>query len=321
MQHIRIPGKPLPDFEYLKKQGNFPALVQLLGHEDVNVRQHAARVLGESGGAAVPALLASLHSRDASVRLGAVEILGATQDPRAVQPLAMVLKTDPLTEVRWAAALALGGSGAAGAIPPLVDSLHDKNRYIRYGAAIALRQLGWSPETDTEKAYQRIAMQEWDRLRELGTAAAAPLADMYRDDDPATRTTISTLLGQMGVPHSPTVFQPALTDRNPGVRWKAVLAAMNSGIATHYLPVILARRERTGPNPAAAAILNFLFLGIGYNYLGKWWGFPVFMSYMSIIVLAQLATGPFLPYLIAYPITAVIALHTYYWARQSADRQ
>jgi hypothetical protein len=125
----------------------------------------------------------------------------------------------------------------------------------------------------------------------------------------------------MGVTHSPELFQPALTDRNPGVRWKAVLAAMNSGIATYHLPGILARRERTGPNPAAAAILNFLFLGIGYNYLGKWWGFPVFMSYMTLIVLAQLATGPFLPYIVAYPVTAVIAAHTYYSARQAAEGQ
>jgi hypothetical protein len=321
MMHITILRKTLPDVEHLKEQGNFPALVRLLGHEDVNVREHAARVLGESGSAAVPALLAALHSRDALVRLGVVELLGTTHDSRAVRPLALVLNRDPLTEVRWAAALSLGGSGAAGAIPPLVDSLHDKNRYIRYGAAIALRQLGWSPETDAEKAYQRIAMQEWDGLRELGTSAAAPLAEMYRDDDPATRITISTLLGQMGVSHPPSLFQPALTDRNPRVRWKAVLAAMNSGIAAHYLPGILARRERTGPDPAAAAILNFLFLGIGYNYLGRWWGFPLFMTYMSIIVLAQLETGPFLPYLVAYPITAVIATHTYYRARQSAERQ
>ena len=321
MTRITIPGKPLPDVERLEKKGNFPALVRLLGHGDVHVRDEAARALSGSGGAAVPALLAEVHSRDALVRLGVAELLGTMQDPRAVPPLAILLDDDPLTEVRWAAALSLGGSGSAAAVPPLVRSLHDRNRYVRYGAAIALRQLGWSPATDTEEAYQRIAMQEWDRLRELGTAAAAPLADMYRDDDPATRTAISALLGGMGVAHSPALFQPALTDRNPGVRWRAVLAAMDSGVAAHFLPGILARRERTGPDPAAAAILNFLFLGIGYNYLGKWWGFPVFMTYMSLIVLAQLATGPFLPYLVAYPITAVIATHTYYTARQAAERQ
>jgi hypothetical protein len=96
---------------------------------------------------------------------------------------------------------------------------------------------------------------------------------------------------------------------------------MDSGIEAHHLTGVLVKRERTGPNPAAAALLNFLFLGIGYNYLGKWWGFPLFMSYMSVMVLAQLEMGPFFPYLIAYPITAVIALHTYYTASQAAERQ
>ncbi len=321
MMQLRIPGNAPPDIGYLKKQGNVPALIRLLGHADGNVRGHAALALGESGSAAVPGLVAALHSHNVLVRLGAVEVLGTIRDTRALQPLSGVLNNDPFTEVRLAASIALGGSGAAAAIPPLVESLRDKNRYIRYGAAIALREHGWAPETDTEKAYNLIAFQEWDRVRELGVAAAAPLAEMYRDDDPATRNAISSFLAEMRVRHSPDVFQPALTDRNPAVRWRAVLAAMESGVATHHLPRVLAKRERTGPDPAAAAILNFLFLGIGYNYLGKWWGFPVFMSYMSVIVLAQLEMGPFLPYLIAYPITAVIALHTYYTARQAAERQ
>jgi hypothetical protein len=94
---------------------------------------------------------------------------------------------------------------------------------------------------------------------------------------------------------------------------------MNCGLASHDLPIMVAARERTGPNPAAAALLNFLFLGIGYNYIGKWWGFPVFMTYMSILVLAQLAMGPFLPYLIAYPVTALLGIHTYYLAERMSD--
>jgi len=94
---------------------------------------------------------------------------------------------------------------------------------------------------------------------------------------------------------------------------------MNCGLASHDLPLMVAGRERTGPDPAAAALLNFLFLGIGYNYLGKWWGFPVFMTYMSVLVLAQLAMGPFLPYLIAYPLTALFGIHTYYLAERMSD--
>jgi hypothetical protein len=94
---------------------------------------------------------------------------------------------------------------------------------------------------------------------------------------------------------------------------------MNCGIRPSHLPPFVAARERIGPNPAAAALLNFLFLGIGYNYIGKWWGFPVFMAYMSAIVLAQLAIGPLLPFLLVYPVTALIGVHTYYVAKRMSD--
>jgi hypothetical protein len=38
-----------------------------------------------------------------------------------------------------------------------------------------------------------------------------------------------------------------------------------------------------------------------------------------VLVLAQLALGPFLPYLIAYPVTAILGVHTYYLAERMSD--
>ncbi|OPX64531.1 MAG: hypothetical protein A4E34_00076 [Methanoregula sp. PtaU1.Bin006] len=140
-----------------------------------------------------------------------------------------------------------------------------------------------------------------------------------RDDDPGTRATIVSLIGGNADHRAQAACQGALRDRDPRVRWRAVLAALDCGVASHDIPLMVAGRERTGPDPAAAAILNFLFLGIGYNYIGRWWGFPVFMAYMCILVLAQLAMGPWLPYLIAYPLTAIAAIHTYYLAERMSD--
>jgi hypothetical protein len=310
-----------PDTKSLNRWGNVAAAIRRLGSSDVVIRGRASRTLVDAGGPAVPALLDALHSQPPAIRLGVIETLGVIRDDRMVGPLAAIARSDPVTEVRWAATLALGKSGADRAVMPLLDLMRDKNRYVRFGAATALAELGWEPQDDTERAFFRIALQDWTGLLALGNAAAPPLMEMYRDDDPATRSAITALLGNLGACSSVKDIQPALTDRNSSVRWKAVLAAMDCGVAPHLLPRVLARRERTGPDPAAAALLNFLFLGIGYNYLGKWWGFPVFMSYMSILVLAQLAAGPFLPYLVAYPITAVIAVHTYYQAKQVAECQ
>jgi HEAT repeat protein len=253
------------------------------------------------------------------VRLGAIEALGMIRDARAVAPLTGILDHDRSLEVRWAAVLALGGIGSPDAIPSVVSCLRDSNRYLRYGAAITLEMLGWQPQNEADTAYLLIARQDWESVRGLGAAALPPLRDLLRDNDPATRAMIVSVLGQAGDREVHAACRKALKDRDPRVRWKAVLASMNCGLASQDLPLIVAGRERTGPDPAAAALLNFLFLGLGYNYMGRWWGFPVFMTYMSMLVLAQLAIGPFLPYLIAYPLTAVVGIHTYYLAERMSD--
>jgi HEAT repeat protein len=312
-------GSRIPDIGQLKEAGDIPSLILLLNSTDPRVQWQAAEALASCGERAVPLLLAALKSPVVPVRLGAIEALGMIRDPRASPPLIAVLGHDRSLEVRWAAVLALGEIGSPDAVPSVVLYLRDPDRYIRYGAASTLGRLGWQPENDAERASLLIAQQDWDSVRRLGPAAVPHLLQIFRDNDPATRETIASILGQIGDRQAQTLCQAALRDRDPHVRWKAVLSSMNCGLATHDLPIMVAGRERTGPDPAAAALLNFLFLGIGYNYIGKWWGFPVFMAYMSVLVLAQLAMGPFLPYLIAYPVTAVFGIHTYYLAERMSD--
>jgi len=312
-------GSAIPDIDGLKQAGDIPALIRLLTSTDLSVRWHAAEALGTCGKAAVPLLLVALQSRFVPVRLGAIEVLGTIRDIRAVSPLLAVIDCDASLEIRWAAVLALGEIGSPDAVPFLVPLLRDPNRYLRFGAATALARLGWQPQNNTDTAYHLIARQDWEAVRRLGAAALPQLQDLLRDNDPNSRAVIVSLLGQIGDPQAQVACQKALKDRDPRVRWRAVLAAMNCGLASHNLPLMVAGRERTGPDPAAAALLNFLFLGIGYNYIGKWWGFPVFMTYMSVLVLAQLAMGPFVPYLIAYPLTALCGIHTYYLAERMSD--
>jgi hypothetical protein len=200
-----------------------------------------------------------------------------------------------------------------------VDALRNRDRYIRYGAARALDRLCWTPGDDAERAYHAIALQDWQGVKQLGGAAVGPLADLLRDPDPVLRAKIVELLGQTGDPGAQKTCETALRDRDGTVRWTAVLAAKKCRLPMGHIPWGISRRQRTGQNPWAAAILNFLFIGLGYNYLGYWWGFLVFMSYTSILVLAQLASGPFLPYLIAYPITAIFAVQTFTMAKKMQD--
>lgn len=307
------------DIARLKDAGDVPSLIRLLGDADSTVQWHAAEALGTMGGKAAPDLIDALRSPAIPVRLGGIEALGMIRDPRGVPPLLALLDHDRSTEVRWASILALGEIGSADAINPVVQRLRDPDRYLRYGAALALERMGWRPENEADRVFLMIARQDWESVRKSGTAATPYLMEVFRDRDPATRKAIVSVLAEIGDRHAHAACQTALKDPDRAVRWKAVLASMNCGLAPHDLPLMVAARARTGPNPAAAALLNFLFLGLGYNYLGKWWGFPVFMTYMSVIVLSQLAIGPFLPYLIAYPLTAIIGVHTYYQTERMSD--
>lgn len=86
-----------------------PALVSLLGHEDVNVREVAARSLGEIGPdarAAVPALLQAFRDIRISVRGRAAVALGRIGE--AAGPALVEAAGDPDARVRAGAVFALG---------------------------------------------------------------------------------------------------------------------------------------------------------------------------------------------------------------------
>jgi hypothetical protein len=53
--------------------------------------------------------------------------------------------------------------------------------------------------------------------------------------------------------------------------------------------------------------------------MGKWWGFLVFMTYMTIMVFIQLSLNLLFPYIYIYPFTAVSAVQTYYAVKRMPD--
>jgi bilin biosynthesis PecE protein len=55
---------------------------------------------------AVPPLIACLHDRDMRIRVGAIETLAATGDPRAIDPIRTMLQ-DRFSDVREAAQRAI----------------------------------------------------------------------------------------------------------------------------------------------------------------------------------------------------------------------
>jgi HEAT repeat protein len=89
-------------------------------------QEAAAEALGRIGAAAVPAVVQTLHSPDAAVRLKGVEVLGRMgADAREAVPQLVRLLDDPDLAVRKAAARTLGRIGPAAheAVPALMKSL------------------------------------------------------------------------------------------------------------------------------------------------------------------------------------------------------
>lgn len=161
---------------YLSWAGNHeavPALCRLLDDRDRTVRSVAARSLGRIGSPdAVGPLLDALTRRgmpqqvvaDALVRLGrrvrsdlivalgqespraravAAEVLGLLRATDAIPRLVLILRRDPVMEVKIRAARALGRIGTLSALGPLLDAARpDLPAALRAVAAQALGHLG-----------------------------------------------------------------------------------------------------------------------------------------------------------------------------------
>ena len=127
-----------PNIDKLNANRDVPGLIKALGYQKDpygDMHRAAAKALGQIGDPrAVEPLIVVL--KDELVRITAIEALGAIGDPRAVEPLVAVLE-DPEYYRREAAARALGQIGDPRAIEPLVAALGNTGP-----AAAVLAQLG-----------------------------------------------------------------------------------------------------------------------------------------------------------------------------------
>ena len=143
-----------------------PVLRTALGHPNSNVRWRAALALGGIGpeaAAAAPELIAALRDPVDNVRLAAVHALTrvAPDEDLAVPPLADMLRRDPDSRVRAAAAIALGQKAAGGgaARDALVEAVRDADPLVR-GSAV--RVLGRHPTSAEVAAALARALDDPD---------------------------------------------------------------------------------------------------------------------------------------------------------------
>lgn len=302
----------------MKQQKDIGALIQALRYKDLDIQWRATEALGEMGTDGTDHLLLALQSRNKHVRLGVMEALGEIKANEAVQPLIKALK-DPDNEIRWEAALALGEIGDEQAIPSLVEALKDHDRFVRYWAAVALDKFHWQPGNDGLHAYLHLGKQEWKEMVAIGVAAIEPLSVVLTDRDSEIREKAVWALGSIGSEKAIPVVYRSLSDVSDYVRWNAVKAAPRVGLSLAYLPRGLSLRPRLRKNPYIAGFLNFVLPGMGYFYLGKWWGIIIFQIDVYATTLMFATNGEFTAYGLNYPVYFILAVHAWYMASKMPD--
>ena len=307
-----------PNVDTLRRKKDIPALIQALRYNDFEVQTSAAQALGTLGSEGINELILALRDRDREVRLGIIEALSVIRDQRAVPPLIELLN-DKSSEVRWETAIALGEIGGPDAPSPLKNALRDPDKYVRYGAASALSKTGWNPVSDEERAFYYVGMQEWQAVKDYGPAAIGALSLVLHDQDSSVRIKAIEILGSIGDKKAIPALMQSLRDENADVRWKTVLASPKCGISVMHLPRGLSRRPRLKKNPLIAGFLNFMLPGLGYGYLGKWWGIMIFQIDITATVWLFRYQGEVSSYGLLFPVYLVLAFHAWYIAQKMPD--
>ena len=299
----------------MKERHDIAGLIRALKHQETRIQWEAAEALGELGKEDITPLVAAIRRKNRDVRLGVIEAFGRIKDPSTV-PILIEALSDKSPEVRWEGALALGEIGETSAIPALVQALRDADKYVRYGAAQALQALRWIPRGESEQAYLFLGKQEWERLVALGEAAVEPLCIALADRDESVRTQAAECLGRIGSSRAiPDLYQ-ALRDETEDVRWHAVVAARTCGMPLMRLPFGLSKRPRRRQSPGVAAFLNFVLPGMGYLYIGRWWGIVLFQIDVYVTLLLLTSEGNMVADLLLLPIYILLAAHAWYMARK-----
>ena len=318
MNFFNLLGRRKPDIEGLAARKDIAGLVKALQYNDVDVQSQIAKVLGSLGTEAMDELILALKKKDKRIRLGIIEALTLIKDPRAVPALITTLN-DESSEVRWEAAIALGEIGDSRAIEPLVPALKDHDKYVRYGAAFALAKIDWKPADDIQKAYYFAGMQEWKAVKLIGKSAIPALSHILNDRDSNVRQKAIEILGEIGNPDATPALIHSLGDANSEVRWKAVLSSPRCGIRLMHLPRGLSRRPKMTKNPLIAGVLNFMIPGMGYAYIGKWWGLMIYEVDIALTIWIFKYWGETNTYELLFPIYLLLAVHAYYITKKMPE--
>jgi len=154
--------------------------------------------VGQAHSRVSESLKEALKDKDSDVRRAAAEALGKIGSPEAVAALIPALQ-DKRSDVRGSTAEALAQVGSPEAVAALIPALRDEDSDVRGSTAEALAQVG-SPE------------------------AVAALIPALRDKDSVVRRAAAEALGEIGSPEAVAALNSALQDKGRNVKRAAARA-------------------------------------------------------------------------------------------------
>ena len=217
----------------LEDSAGVPALSEVLQHDDIGqVREAAAWALGmiedETG---VPALSAALSDAEADVRAQAAWALGMIESDSAVDSLGIAVRGDESPQVREQAAWALGMIESDAGVEALAAALSDADEEVREQAAWALGMIEADAGVDALAAALSDADEDvreqaaWALGMSGSPGSVEALSATLRNDVSATvREQAAWALGMIEAEAGLDALLDALTDEDLDVRKKALWA-------------------------------------------------------------------------------------------------
>lgn len=210
----------------------------------------AGHPVGDTTGAAVPALLAALKDADVEVRRAASQSLGNLQDSRAVPGLIDALK-DSDAEVRANSADALGNLEDVRAIPGLSAALKDSSPEVRRRALCSLANMPESQQpvdafiqalSDSNADVRQAAVDAVSDLEDK--RAVRPLIKLLTDPSADVRHQAAHALGNMQDPVAADPLAAALRDSDSDVRGAAASSLAELGLTVAPVGLIEATKDK-----------------------------------------------------------------------------
>jgi len=218
------------------------AVVPLLKDDNPEVRETAARLLGECGAkGAIESLIAVLKDKEQDVRIAALRALGELEARDRINDVLPMLQ-DPCGRVCLAAGSALAVWRARDAVPHVIGLLRHRSPEIRWGAVLTLREL------NAKEAIDDIARLLQDDNAACRSAACGVLADlaavrkapqlaaMLQDKDEDVRATAAGALRTLEARDQVHALKQALKDDSVNVRYRAATSLVLLGERDH-LPI------------------------------------------------------------------------------------